>query len=145
MVLRAKDRLDAKSAEVKTLQQQINSGTREMDRLRTRTERAVMATTQCDQEYFASVGKLGEIYRQWEANMRAACIDYQKLEESRFNFLNLTVWEYTNVLSRGYLLDDEGCEQIRQSLEKASFQDDLQLFIRHASTGTKIPGIFCSF
>ncbi|KAI8914485.1 hypothetical protein EDD86DRAFT_186441, partial [Gorgonomyces haynaldii] len=141
MVLRAKDRYESKSIEHMQLMQASKHGlpSKESEKLRLKAERAALQAKQADQEYLSACDRLQEIHESWKNDMHQACVDYQKLEEDRFNFLRGNLWNYSNFVSGGCVLDDESCERIRLALEKCDFMADLDMFLQASATGRDIP------
>ncbi|KAL2914753.1 formin-binding protein [Polyrhizophydium stewartii] len=140
-VAKIKDRLDTKSQESAQLLQMIKQGgtSKEAEKLRQKFEKVSAQARQSEVDYKLGLEKLSETHRVWQADMTAACIDYQKMEEDRFQFIRGNIWNYTNFLSGIYVAEDESCERIRVSLEKCDFEKDLALFLEKNATGSEIP------
>ena len=146
IVGKARDRFFQKSIEAAQLQSAyVSSRTtggmtpKDQDRLLLKSEKAQMVAKQSDFEYLSSIDRLTDIRAAWLVDMDATCIEFSRLEEDRFAFLRGHLWSYTNYVSAACVLEDEGCERIRVSLEKCSFDDEMQLFISENGTGREIP------
>jgi hypothetical protein len=105
-------------------------------------EKTFSLVRQFEQEYGNGVQKFGELHQTWKTNMSMAAVDFQQLEEDRFNFLRGTLWKYANFLSGTCVMNDESSERIRVGLERCNFAADLNEFISAFSTGNQIPGIY---
>ncbi|KAF7721236.1 Proline-serine-threonine phosphatase-interacting protein 2 [Apophysomyces ossiformis] len=94
-----------------------------------------------DQEYRLSGEMLESVTASWIEEWRMSCNAFQKLEESRIDYLRRTLWSYTHMMASVYVVDDQACEQIRAALENVDIGKDMNLFISNHNTGTNIPDI----
>ncbi|KAI8917469.1 hypothetical protein BC831DRAFT_484696 [Entophlyctis helioformis] len=140
-VIKGKEKYETRSLEAAQLYQLVRQGvnSKEGDKIRAKYEKTQVLARQADQDYKASVEKLGEIHRAWQADMVTACIDYQKMEEDRFQFVRGNIWNYANFMSGLCVAEDESCERVRVSLEKCDFEKDLNMFLEKHATGSEIP------
>ncbi|EGF80174.1 hypothetical protein BATDEDRAFT_33239 [Batrachochytrium dendrobatidis JAM81] len=140
-VTKHKERYETRSLEVSQLHLMTRQplAAKEAEKVRIKHEKMFALSKQSEQDYRSGVDKYGDIHRIWQADMTAACLEYQKMEEDRFQFIRGNIWNYTNFISGMCVADDEGCERIRVSLEKCDFEKDLSLFIERNSTGSYIP------
>jgi hypothetical protein len=72
-------------------------------------------------------------------DMYAACEEFQKLEESRIDYVRNALWTYSNANSTLCISEDETNETLRKVLEKCDVESDIQLFIKKKGTGDMIP------
>ncbi|KAH9254997.1 hypothetical protein BASA81_006942 [Batrachochytrium salamandrivorans] len=141
LVMKYKERYEARSLEASQMYLMAMQGgnSKEAEKIRAKYEKTLTQSKQYEQDYRSGVDRYGDIHRNWQADMTAACIDYQKMEEDRFQFIRGNIWNYTNFLSGICVAEDESCERIRVSLEKCDFAKDLALFLGRYSTGSEIP------
>ncbi|KAJ3080865.1 hypothetical protein HK102_002755, partial [Quaeritorhiza haematococci] len=144
VVLKAKERYESRCAEANQLQSRLKNETngmvaKDVEKLKLKLEKTQSAAKQADSDYSTGVEKLTDIHRKWEEDMRTCCIDCQKLEEDRIDYLRTHLWSYANMLSTVCVSDDESCERIRTSLERCDIETDLALFLDRNSTGGEVP------
>ncbi|CAG8554328.1 16375_t:CDS:10 [Acaulospora colombiana] len=92
-----------------------------------------------DQEYMQMVKTLADATEMWNYDWRLSCDKFQDLEEERIDYLKISLWNYTNLVSTVCVADDESCERIRVSLENCNPERDILIFIQERGTGPEIP------
>lgn len=111
---------------------------RELERNNAKLDKAHLGVESSKREYQNSLRLLAEASDMWAKEWKLACDKFQDLEEERVNFLKSNLWNFTNVISTVCVNDDEGCENIRVSLEKTDAYSDNDLFVRTNATGSEI-------
>lgn len=120
---------------------------KELERNNQKLDKAHVSIEVTKRDYQNSIRLLGETVDRWNKEWKVACDKLQDLEEERVNFLKSNLWAYTNVVSTVCVSDDEGCENIRVSLEKCDACKDIESFVRSRATGAEImdPPEFVNF
>ncbi|TPX35207.1 hypothetical protein SmJEL517_g02349 [Synchytrium microbalum] len=144
---KAKERYEARCVELNSLRaSQSNAKPDQLDKIRTKIDKTQTAMNQADGEYIAAVEKTREAFSKWQDDFRIACVECQKLEVDRIEFLRNSCWNYANLFSKACVQDDEAsvvfeqaCERIRTSLERCDIDKDIVTALEKYSTGSTIP------
>ncbi|KAJ3298880.1 hypothetical protein HDU79_005261 [Rhizoclosmatium sp. JEL0117] len=137
---KCKNRYVSKCHEVtQLLQQQPNLPPKDAEKHQQRLEKSQQQANQNDLEYMSAVERLAAAHTLWEDDYRTACVEFQRLEEERIDYLRGRLWAYANIISTLCVADDESCERIRTSIERCHVSKDIALFLDTSSTGTTIP------
>ncbi|CAH1788186.1 unnamed protein product [Owenia fusiformis] len=112
---------------------------KDLEKLETRMTKSRQAATSQDQQYKISVESLEKVRKDWEKEMANGAKALQQIEEERMRFTRQELWFHTNIISQACVEVDRECENVRNSLEKTSIQQDIELFIRDRQTGTEKP------
>ncbi|ANB15951.1 formin-binding protein HOF1 [Sugiyamaella lignohabitans] len=120
---------------------------RELEKNNSRLERVQISIDSSKADYQGSLRVLAETIDRWNKEWKESCDKFQDLEEERITFLKSNLWAYANIVSTVCVSDDEGCENIRVSLEKCDAAKDIEIFVRAKGTGSEIsdPPEFVNF
>lgn len=145
---RAKERFEADCNKIKgySAQQNLLLG-KELERNNHKLDKAYVSIEVTKRDYQQALRLLAEAIDRWTEEWKVSCDKLQDMEEERVNFLKSNLWAYTNIVSTVCVSDDEGCENIRVSLEKCNVDKDVEMFIRERGTGGEImnPPEFINF
>ncbi|KAJ1547559.1 hypothetical protein HK096_002388, partial [Nowakowskiella sp. JEL0078] len=147
--LKAKERYESRSYDVEIITRQLKSplSTKESDKkdynldqkLKQKLDRMSLAANQAEAEYRTGTERLVDTTKEYEAHWRETCIEAEKMEKDRLEFLRDNVWNFANMISSVCVSVDESCERIRHSLEDFDVDADLDLFAKTRATGTELP------
>lgn len=120
---------------------------KELERNNHKLDKAHVSIEVTKRDYQNSLRLLAESIDRWTQEWKISCDKLQDLEEERVNYLKSNLWAYTNIVSTVCVSDDEGCENIRISLEKCDVNKDIEIFVRERGTGAEIldPPEFVNF
>ncbi|KAJ1535775.1 hypothetical protein HK405_015522, partial [Cladochytrium tenue] len=141
-VFKARERYEKSCRDVaqySDLANQPGLAQKDLDKARSRLDRAQNQSRQCDGDYLHGVERLADAHRRWVDDFRVACNESHRLEEERIETSRSYLWNFTNLLSSACVQDDEAQERVRSSLEKCDAHQDLQTFIETSTTGSDIP------
>ncbi|XP_013415067.1 proline-serine-threonine phosphatase-interacting protein 2 isoform X1 [Lingula anatina] len=122
-----------------SLNSQPNIQAKEIQKSKTKYEKAKTERDQADLMYRSSIDSLDGARREWEKEMELACNVTQKMEEERIGFLRNELWMHINFISQLCVEVDDHCEVVRLSLEKCEEEADIMAFIEDKKTGTRRP------
>lgn len=111
---------------------------KELEKNNAKLERANQSVDSSKRDYQNGLRVLAENTDRWNKEWKHSCDIFQDMEEERIDFLKSNLWNYTNIVSSVCVSDDEGCENIRVSLEKTDIDKDIELFVKSRSTGAEI-------
>lgn len=112
---------------------------REMDKMKSRADKAKLAEDAANIQYTAAVAELEEARSAWEKVMENVCTQYQRLEEERMEYQRDVMWVAVNMGSAVAVQEDQRAEEVRKSLEAINIKEDLSDFVRSKGTGSERP------
>lgn len=119
--------------------QSVTTSAKDFEKIKSKLEKSKEAMEQSDLSYKQAVEALERARGSWEADMEEACELFQKQEEERIAFVRNQLWKSTNIDSQLCVDCDEGCERVRQFLEKCEIENDILEFIENNATGSTRP------
>ncbi|QPG73436.1 hypothetical protein FOA43_000746 [Brettanomyces nanus] len=99
------------------------------------------------EKFYKLVTQYNQVQESFKKEWCKYCENSQSLEEERIKTIRRNIWEYANTISSSCIQDDQSAENIRLSLEKCSFERDIDEFVNSMGTGdrTGVPMKFVDF
>ncbi|KAF7729520.1 hypothetical protein EC973_004194 [Apophysomyces ossiformis] len=93
-----------------------------------------------EKEYHTTLTAIEDTVDQWNSSWKQTCDELELIEIQRIDFIMGNVWDYANLTTAQFMVQDEWCEKIRSSLETLDVKTELARYMHHR-TGSTIPSV----